>query len=147
MILYYKGAGIIADIALILNVFFIAGGLAAFNATLTLPGIAGIILTIGMAVDANVIIFERIREELALGRTPRAALDAGYNRATWTILDANVTTLIAAAVLFQFGTGPIRGFAVTLSLGVIASLLTSLILSRMIFNFILLKRKVKTISI
>jgi preprotein translocase subunit SecD len=147
MVLYYKGAGIIADIALVLNVFFIAGGLAAFNATLTLPGIAGIILTIGMAVDANVIIFERIREELSLGRTPRAALDAGYNRATLTIMDANVTTLIAAAVLFQFGTGAIRGFAVTLSLGVIASLITSLILSRMIFDFILLKRKVKTISI
>ena len=147
MILYYRGAGIIADISLVLNVFFIAGGLAAFNATLTLPGIAGIILTIGMAVDANVIIFERIREELALGRTPRAALDAGYNRATLTILDANVTTLIAAAVLFQFGTGAIQGFAVTLSLGVIASLLTSLILSRMIFDFILLKGKMKTISI
>ncbi len=147
MILYYKGAGIIADIALTLNVFFIAGGLAAFNATLTLPGIAGIILTIGMAVDANVIIFERIREELTLGKTPRAALDAGYNRATLTILDANVTTLIAAAVLFQFGTGAIKGFAVTLSMGVIASLLTSLILSRTIFEFILQKRKVKTISI
>lgn len=147
MILYYKGAGIIADIALILNVFFIAGGLAAFNATLTLPGIAGIILTIGMAVDANVIIFERIREELTLGKTPRAALDAGYNRATLTILDANVTTLIAAAVLFQFGTGAIKGFAVTLSMGVIASLLTSLVLSRMIFDFILQKRRAKTISI
>jgi preprotein translocase subunit SecD len=147
MILYYKGAGIIADIALVLNVFLIAGGLAAFNATLTLPGIAGIILTIGMSVDANVIIFERIREELALGRTPRAALDAGYNRATLTILDANVTTLIAAAVLFQFGTGAIQGFAVTLSLGVIASLLTSLLLSRIIFEFILLKGKMKTISI
>jgi preprotein translocase subunit SecD len=147
MILYYKGAGIIADIALTLNVFFIAGGLAAFNATLTLPGIAGIILTIGMAVDANVIIFERIREELTLGKTPRAALDAGYNRATLTILDANVTTLIAAAVLFQFGTGAIKGFAVTLSMGVIASLLTSLVLSRTIFEFTLQKRKVKTISI
>ena len=147
MILYYKGAGIIADIALILNVFFIAGGLAAFNATLTLPGIAGIILTIGMAVDANVIIFERIREELTLGKTPRAALDAGYNRATLTIIDANVTTLIAAAVLFQFVTGAIRGFAVTLFLGVVASMFTALILSRMIFDYILMKRKVKTISI
>ncbi|MBW2410957.1 MAG: protein translocase subunit SecD, partial [Deltaproteobacteria bacterium] len=147
MILYYRGAGIIADIALILNVFFIAGGLAAFNATLTLPGIAGIILTIGMAVDANVIIFERIREELTLGKTPRAALDAGYNRATLTIIDANVTTLIAAAVLFQFGTGAIRGFAVTLFLGVVASMFTALILSRMIFDYILTKRKVKTISI
>ena len=109
--------------------------------------IAGIILTIGMAVDANVIIFERIREEVALGRTARAAIDAGYNRATLTVLDANVTTLIAAVVLFQFGTGPVKGFAVTLSLGVIASLFTALILSRMIFNYILMNRKVKTLSI
>ena len=147
MIVYYKGAGVIADIALILNIILIAGGLAAAKATLTLPGIAGIILTIGMAVDANVIIFERIREELALGRTARAAVDAGYNRATLTILDANVTTLIAAVVLFQFGTGPVKGFAVTLSLGVIASLFTALVLSRLIFDYILGSRKVKTLSI
>jgi preprotein translocase subunit SecD len=147
MIVYYKGAGIIADIALILNIILIAGGLAAARATLTLPGIAGIILTIGMAVDANVIIFERIREELALGRTARAAVDAGYKRATLTILDANVTTLIAAVVLFQFGTGPVKGFAVTLSLGVIASLFTALVLSRLIFDYILGGRKVKTLSI
>jgi preprotein translocase subunit SecD len=147
MILYYKGSGLIADFALVLNIILIAGGLAGFQATLTLPGIAGIILTIGMAVDANVIIFERIKEELALGRTPRAAVDAGYDRATLTILDANVTTLIAAVVLFQFGTGPVKGFAVTLSLGVIASMFTALILSRMIFNYILLNRRVKTLSI
>jgi preprotein translocase subunit SecD len=147
MIVYYKGAGVIADFALILNIFLIAGGLAGFQATLTLPGIAGIILTIGMAVDANVIIFERIREEMALGRTPRAAIDAGFDRATLTILDANVTTLIAAVVLFQFGTGPVKGFAVTLSLGVIASLFTSLVLSRLIFDYILKGRKVKTLSI
>jgi preprotein translocase subunit SecD len=100
-----------------------------------------------MAVDANVIIFERIREEMAIGRTPRAAIDAGYDRATLTILDANVTTLIAAVVLFQFGTGPVKGFAVTLSLGVIASMFTALILSRMIFDYILMNRKVKTINI
>jgi preprotein translocase subunit SecD len=147
MIVYYKGAGIIADLALILNIILIAGGLAAASATLTLPGIAGIILTIGMAVDANVIIFERIREELALGRTARAAVEAGYNRATLTILDANVTTLIAAVVLFQFGTGPVKGFAVTLSLGVIASLFTALVLSRLIFDYILGGRKLKTLSI
>ncbi len=147
MIVYYKGSGIIADIALIVNILIIAGGLAGFQATLTLPGIAGIILTIGMAVDANVLIFERIREEMALGKTPRAAVDAGYSRATLTILDANVTTLIAALVLFQFGTGPIKGFAVTLSLGVLASLFTSLILSRTIFEYFLVTRKVKTISI
>jgi preprotein translocase subunit SecD len=147
MIVYYKGAGVIADVALILNIILIAAGLAAASATLTLPGIAGIILTIGMAVDANVIIFERIREELALGRTPRAAIDAGFDRATLTILDANVTTLIAAIVLFQFGTGAVRGFAVTLSLGVIASMFTALVLSRLIFDYILAGRKVKTLSI
>ncbi|MDH3883166.1 MAG: MMPL family transporter, partial [Desulfobacterales bacterium] len=141
------GAGVIADVALILNIILIAGGLAAFKATLTLPGIAGIILTIGMAVDANVIIFERIREELTLGRTPRAAIDAGFNRATLTILDANVTTLIAAVVLFQFGTGAIKGFAVTLSLGVLASLFTALVLSRLVFDYILMGRKIKTLSI
>jgi len=147
MVIYYKTAGLIADVALLLNILLIGAGLAGFQATLTLPGIAGIILTIGMAVDANVIIFERIREEMALGRTPRAAIDAGYKRATLTILDANVTTLIAALVLFQFGTGPVKGFAVTLSLGVIASLFTSLVLSRMIFDYILMNRKVKTLSI
>ena len=147
MIVYYKGSGFIADIALVLNILIIAGGLAGFQATLTLPGIAGIILTIGMAVDANVLIFERIREEMALGKTPRAAVDAGYSRATLTILDANVTTLIAALVLFQFGTGPVKGFAVTLSLGVLASLFTALVLSRTIFEYFLVHRKVRTISI
>jgi preprotein translocase subunit SecD len=147
MVIYYKTAGLIADLALALNIVLIGAGLAGFQATLTLPGIAGIILTIGMAVDANVIIFERIREELTLGRTPRAAVDAGYDRATLTILDANVTTLIAAVVLFQFGTGPVKGFAVTLSLGVIASLFTALILSRLIFDYLLMYRKTKTLSI
>jgi len=147
MVIYYKAAGLIADVALFLNILLIGAGLAAFQATLTLPGIAGIILTIGMAVDANVIIFERIREEMALGRTPRAAVDAGYDRATLTILDANVTTLIAALVLFQFGTGPVKGFAVTLSLGVVASMFTALIVSRIIFSYILINRKVKSLSI
>jgi len=147
MIVYYKGSGLIADIALILNIILIAGGLAGFQATLTLPGIAGIILTIGMAVDANVLIFERIREELKLGKTPRAAVDAGYDRATLTILDANVTTLIAALVLFQFGTGPVKGFAVTLSLGVLSSLFTALILSRIIFDYFLKQRRIKQLSI
>jgi preprotein translocase subunit SecD len=147
MIVYYKISGLIADLALVLNIMMIGAGLAGFQATLTLPGMAGIILTIGMAVDANVIIFERVREELALGRTPRAAIDAGYNRATLTILDANVTTLIAAVVLFQFGTGPVKGFAVTLSLGVIASMFTALIVSRLIFDYLLMYRQVKTLSI
>lgn len=147
MIVYYRVSGLIADFALTLNIILIAAGLAGFQATLTLPGIAGIILTIGMAVDANVLIFERIREEMNLGKTPRAAVDAGYDRATLTILDANVTTLIAALVLFQFGTGPVKGFAVTLSLGVIASLFTALILTRLIFDYYLLKRKIKHLSI
>jgi preprotein translocase subunit SecD len=105
------------------------------------------VLTIGMAVDANVLIFERIREELKLGKTPRAAVDAGYKRASLTILDANVTTLIAALVLFQFGTGPVKGFAVTLSLGVISSLFTALILSRLIFDYFLKQRRIKQLSI
>ncbi|MFO7686852.1 MAG: protein translocase subunit SecD [Desulfobacterales bacterium] len=147
MAIYYKAAGVIADIALLLNIVLIGGGLAAFQATLTLPGIAGIILTIGMAVDANVLIFERIREELHQGKTPRAAVDTGYERATLTILDANITTLIAALVLFQFGTGPVKGFAVTLSLGVIASLFTALIVTRQIFDFLILGRSLKRLSI
>ena len=147
MIIYYKGAGLLADIALVMNIILMGAGLAAFQATLTLPGIAGFILTIGMAVDANVIIFERIREELRIGKPPRAAVDAGYDRATLTILDANVTTLIAALVLFQFGTGPVKGFAVTLSLGVIASMFTALVFTRTVFDFILSGKKVAKISI
>lgn len=145
--IYYQGAGIIANIALFLNIILIAAALAAFQATLTLPGIAGIILTIGMAVDANVIIFERIREEIRLGKTPRAAVDAGYARATMTILDANITTLIAALVLFQFGTGPVKGFAVTLSIGIVASLFTAIIVSRLIFDYLILQRRAQRLSI
>ncbi len=147
MMIYYRTAGLIADIALVANIMLIGGALAAFQATLTLPGIAGIILTIGMAVDANVIIFERIREELASGKTPVASVNAGYNRAALTILDANVTTLIAAIVLFQFGTGPIKGFAVTLGLGILASLFTALVLSKSIFQQILSGKKTATLSI
>ncbi len=147
MLVYYKASGLIADFALALNILFIAAGLAGFGATLTLPGIAGIILTIGMAVDANVLIFERIREELHVGKTPYAAVSAGFDRATLTILDANVTTLIAALVLFQFGTGPIKGFAVTLSLGVLSSLFTALIVSRLIFDYLLVVRRTKALSI
>ncbi|MBA3009690.1 MAG: protein translocase subunit SecD [Proteobacteria bacterium] len=147
MVVYYKGSGLIADLALIVNIILIGGGLAAFQATLTLPGIAGIILTIGMAVDANVIIYERIREELRYGKTALAAVHAGFDRATLTILDANVTTLIAAIVLFQFGTGPIKGFAVTLGLGIVASLFTALVLSKSIFHLILQNKKSSTLSI
>ena len=145
--IYYKGAGIIANVALCLNIIFISAGLAFFQATLTLPGIAGIILTIGMAVDANVIIFERVREEARLGKTPRAAVDAGYARATMTILDANVTTLIAALVLFQFGTGPIKGFAVTLSIGILASLFTAIVVTRLIFDYLVFQKRVRHLSI
>jgi preprotein translocase subunit SecD len=147
MAIYYKGAGLVADIALVVNILLIGGGLAIFGATLTLPGIAGIILTIGMAVDANVIIFERIREELLAGRSPKAAVNAGYDRATLTIMDANVTTLIAAAVLFQFGTGQIKGFAITLGLGIVASLFTALILSKSIYDLILANKQSDTLSI
>jgi len=144
---YYKFAGLLADLALSLNILFIAAGLAFFGATLTLPGIAGIILIIGMAVDANVLIFERIREELRLGKTPRAAVDSGYSKALVTILDANITTLIAALVLFQFGTGPVKGFAVTLSIGIIASLFTAIFITRVIFDYFIIERGMKKVSI
>jgi len=147
MVVYYNISGLIADLALVLNIVLIAAGLAVFQATLTMPGIAGIILTIGMAVDANVLIFERIREELQIGKTQLSAVNAGYERATLTIMDANVTTLIAALVLFQFGTGPVKGFAVTLSLGVISSLFTALFVTRIIFDYLLVNRRVKKISI
>ena len=144
---YYKKAGLIADGALLLNLLFLLAALAALKATLTLPGIAGIILTIGMSIDANVIIFERIREELRRERAPRSAVDAGYKRALITILDANMTTLITALILFQFGTGPIKGFATTLSIGILASLFTAIIVTRTIFNLILAGRPVQKLSI
>ncbi len=148
MVFYYRVAGIIADFALALNIILIIAALAAFRATLTLPGIAGITLTIGMAVDANVLIFERIREELRTGKTVRAAVDAGFSRAFVTILDANVTTLLTALVLYQFGTGPIRGFAVTLSIGLIANMFTAVYVSRVIFDHMLERKPVTaTLSI
>ncbi|MGC6418904.1 MAG: protein translocase subunit SecD [Bradymonadia bacterium] len=134
MFIYYRGAGFVADIALLLNVLFVLAGLTMFGATLTLPGIAGIVLTVGMAVDANVLIFERIREELRLGKSVRAAIDAGYEKAFTAILDANVTTGIAAVVLYQFGSGPVRGFAVTLGIGIICSMYTALVVTRLIFE-------------
>ncbi|MDY6852764.1 MAG: protein translocase subunit SecD, partial [Thermodesulfobacteriota bacterium] len=147
MVIYFRMAGVIADVALCLNMVLIVAALAAFKATLTLPGIAGIILTIGMSVDANVLIFERIREEIRLGKSPRAAVDGGFGKALLTILDANVTTLIAALVLFQFGTGPIRGFAVTLSVGILASLFTAIFVSRLIFDYLLVQVKMKAVSV
>jgi len=145
--IYYSWAGLVADLALILNLVIILGVLAAFRATLTLPGIAGIVLTVGMAVDANVLVFERIREELRLGKTPRAAIDAGYSKALLTIMDANITTLIAAVVLFQFGTGPIKGFAVTLSIGILASLFTALFVTKTIFDAVLSRFRLRELRI
>ncbi|MEZ4747709.1 MAG: protein translocase subunit SecD [Calditrichia bacterium] len=147
MIIYYKFSGVVANVALILNVFILLGFMSSLHATLTLPGIAGIILTIGMAVDANVLIFERIREELDGGKSTWAALDTGYGRAFVTILDANITTFIAAVVLYNFGTGPVRGFATTLMIGIGASMFTAIFVTRTIFDFLLSKRIIKEISI
>lgn len=147
MILYYRLSGLIADLALILNVTLLIGALAALHATLTLPGIAGIALAIGMAVDSNVLMFERIREELRLGKTPKAAIETGYKKAFRTILDSHVTTLITAAVLFHFGSGPIKGFAVTLSLGISINLFTALVGTKTVFDFIYLGRERKSLSI
>jgi len=136
MALYYLLTGLIADLALMLNMVLITGVLAYFNATLTLPGIAGLLLTIGIAVDANVLIFERIREESKLGKTIRGAIKSGYNKAFLTILDSNVTTLITALILFQFGTGPIRGFATTLSIGILASMFCALVVTRLVLDLL-----------
>jgi len=146
MVIYYRKTGIAAITALVLNVMMIMAGLALFGATLTLPGIAGIVLTIGMAVDANVIINERIREELRNGKTPISAVATGYERATWTILDANITTLVAAIVLYNFGTGPIKGFAVTLTIGLISSVFTAIYVTRVIGE-VLAKRGGSRLSI
>ena len=147
MALYYKLSGLIADLGMVLNILFLMGALAALGATLTLPGIAAIVLLIGMAVDANVLIFERIREELKLGKSPKAALEAGYDKAFLTVMDSHITTLITAAVLFQFGTGPVKGFAVSLSLGVIINLFTSLVGTKVIFDLFLHKGTIKKLSI
>ena len=147
MIFYYRLSGVIADFALLLNIILLLGAMASLNATLTMPGIAGIILAIGMAVDSNVLMFERMREEIRAGKTPRAAVESGYKKAFWTIFDSHITTLITAAVLFQFGTGPIKGFAVTLSLGVAINLFTALIGTKTVFDIIQSKKEVKRLSI
>ncbi len=148
MIAYYRVAGVLAIAALSIYVLLVMGGLAGINATLTVPGIAGLILSIGMAVDANVLIFERIREELDAGRAVRTAVDEGFGHALSAIVDANITTLITALILFQFGTGPVRGFAVTLSIGIIASFFTALYVTRTLFLFYLKgKKTTDTISI
>jgi len=136
MVIFYKGFGLVADFALVICLLLVMGGLAILNATLTLPGIAGIILTIGMAVDANILIFERIKEELKMDKTFRASIEAGFSKAFRTILDANITTLIAAVALLYFGTGPIRGFAVTLSIGITVSMFTAIIITKLILELI-----------
>ena len=147
MAVYYRAAGVIADISLVLNLFLVLATLVAFKATLSLPGIAGLVLTVGMAVDANVIIIERIREELRVGKTPRAAIDSGYKNALSTILDANITTMIAALVLFQFGTGPVKGFAVTLSIGIFWSVVLAIFFTRTIYDYLVLVRRVKQVAV
>ncbi|MEW6433816.1 MAG: protein translocase subunit SecD [Myxococcota bacterium] len=147
MAIYYKLSGLIADVALILNGALILGGLALFGATLTLPGIAGFVLTLGIAVDANVLINERVREELAAGKSARTAIDNGYDRAFWTIFDAHVTTLIAGFILMSTGTGPIRGFATSLIIGIIASLFTSIVVTRLITTWVVHGRNAETVSI
>jgi SecD/SecF fusion protein len=144
MIVYYRFSGLIADLGMIFNIFFLLAAISALHATLTLPGIAGIILTVGMSVDSNVLILERIREELRSGKTVRASIDAGYKRALSAIIDSHVTTLITSAVLFQFGTGPVKGFAVSLSLGVAINLFTAVVITRIIFD---LRKQHLTISI
>lgn len=147
LIFYYKLSGVVANMALLLNIVYLLGVFSLFKFTMTLPGIAGIILTIGIGVDTNVIIFERIRDELRLGKTVRAAVDSGFTRAWLTVVDAHVTTLITAAALFIFGTGAIRGFAVTLSFGIIINLFTAVVGSKAIFDWIIEKYKPRSLSI
>jgi len=147
MLFYYKMAGLIADFALIWNILLVLAVLASLQATLTLPGIAALILTVGMSIDANVIIFERIREELRKGKSPKTAIDSGYARALTTIIDANITTVIAALVLYQFGTGPIRGFATVLFWGIVISMFTAIFVTRTIFNTIAQRKGIQRLSI
>ncbi len=147
MIAYYRWSGVVAVGALLLNVLFIVAILAGFEARLTLPGMAGIVLTIGMAVDANVIIFERIKEELKIGKKPRAAIESGYDRAFWTIMDAQLTTAIAAVVLMQYGSGPIKGFAVTLLIGILCSVFTAVYVTRIVFDYLVQKTRLEKLSI
>lgn len=147
MLIYYRVPGLVSDITLSLYTVIVLVILASFKATLTLPGIAGIILSIGMAVDANVIIFERIKEELRIGKTIRAAIDSGFRRAFLTIFDSNITTLIAAAVLFYFGTGPIKGFAVTLSIGILSSMFTAIVVTRFMLKLLVGSNMIKNMKL
>ena len=147
MAVYYKKSGLIADVGLLCNLLYLVGAMAMLGATFTMPGLAGVILTMGMSVDSNVLIFERVREELRAGKTVMTAVDQGYKKAFWTIFDSHVTTLITAAILFVFGTGPVKGFAVTLSLGVIISLFTALIVTKVIFDWRLSRGETESLSI
>ena len=147
MAVYYRWFGMIANVALLSNLVFIVAVLSMFGASLTLPGIAGIVLTVGMAVDANVLIFERIREEIAAGATPQAAIHSGYDKALSSIADANITTLIAAIVLFAFGTGPIKGFAITLTIGIVTSMFTAIVGTRSIVNLAFGGRKIESVPV
>jgi len=148
MLIYYRLSGLIADVALVLNLMILMAAMAGFRATLTLPGIAGVVLTIGMAVDTNILIFERIREELRGGKTVRAAIDAGFSRAFRTVIDTHVTVLVSAAILYQFGTGPVKGFAVSLAIGILASLFTAVFFTRLVFDLIYMgPRRVESVSI
>ncbi|MBI4487693.1 MAG: protein translocase subunit SecD [Deltaproteobacteria bacterium] len=147
MIAYYKGAGLVADVALVFNILFMLAILAGFKAVLTLPGIAGMVLTMGMAVDANVLINERIREEIRAGKSPRAAVEAGYERALPAILDSNITTFLSGVILFQFGTGPVKGFAVTLCVGILMTVLTAVYLTRIYYDYRMAARRLARISI
>jgi protein-export membrane protein SecD len=147
MLIYYKGSGAIADVSLVLNVLFVIAILVGMEATLTLPGIAGIALTVGIAVDSNVVIYERIREELRLGKSVKTAVESGFEKAFRTILDANVTNAFASIILLNFGTGPIKGFAVTLLIGIITTLFTAVFASRLMIDLYIEKFKVKEMSI
>jgi len=147
MVVYYRKFGMVACVALALNLILVVAVLSLLQATLTLPGVAGIVLTVGMAVDANVLIYERIREEIRAGNTPQASIHVGYDRALTTIVDANITTLIAAVILFAFGTGPIKGFAVTLSFGILTSMFTAIIVTRGIVNLIYGGKRVEQLAI
>ena len=147
MVTYYSRAGFIADIAVLFNLVLQIAVLAMFGASMTLPGIAGLTLTVGIAVDANVLINERIREELRHGKSPRAAVDIGYDKAFSAIIDGHVTTLISGLILMQYGTGPIKGFAVTLFIGVLASLFTGVVCTRLMFDWAVRARKVKNLHL
>jgi preprotein translocase subunit SecD len=135
MVFYYRGSGLVADVALALNGLLVLAIMAMIGTTLTLPGIAGFVLTLGMAVDANVLINERIREELRAGKSVKQALQQGYDKVFWTIVDSHVTTLVAALVLMNYGSGPVRGFAVTLTIGLVASMFTSIVVTRAIMEY------------